>query len=396
MSTTGSRPRVVVVQPYVPGYRTSFFNHLQAYLDASGVVLEVLHGPAPPQQAARRDASSCVCSVQVASRRLPAPGGRSLFWNQVLSRAASADAVVLEQALHNLEAYPLLAKQLAGRVTGRGPLVAFWGHGRTYTKPVSRLEARAKDAVTRLGRWFFAYTEGGAAHVVSRGFPRDRITVVRNSVDTTEMTAAHARAMRPGTAEFTEAALLCERYGLVAGRTALYLGGLDAPKRIPFLLECADRIAAELTGFRLLVAGDGAERHLVDKAASRPGNPVIPMGHVDGPRAALLGAVSDVMLMPGRVGLCAVDSFVLRTPIVTTNWPWHAPEFEYLIDGSNAVVTPDSPATCAAAVTGLLRDPKRLKQLAKACERDAVQYTTEAMARRFHDGVLRVLNHGRS
>ncbi|MFJ8076234.1 glycosyltransferase family 4 protein [Streptomyces sp. NPDC096176] len=391
LTAARARRRVVVVQPYVPGYRTSFFDHLQVRLAAEDVDLEVLHGPAPPHQAARRDAASCACATQVPTRRLPAPGGRSLLWRRVQRRAASADLVVLEQALHNLEAYPLLLRQPMGRLSGGAPRVTFWGHGRTYTKPPSRLEAVAKVGLTRLGSWFFAYTEGGAAHVASRGFPRDRITVVRNSVDTRELVAARARAMRPGTAEFTEAALLRKRYGLVEGRTALFLGGLDSPKRIPFLLDSANRVAAGLPGFRLLVAGDGADRRLVEDAASRPGSPVVAVGHVGGPSAALLGAVSDVMLMPGRVGLCAVDSFALRTPVVTTDWPWHAPEFEYLSDGRNAVVTPDDPAAYATAVMTLLRDPARLRALRTACRDDASEYTTEGMAARFCKGLLQAM-----
>ncbi|MGW0988049.1 glycosyltransferase family 4 protein [Streptomyces sp. NPDC002486] len=389
MTAGSGRRRVVVVQPYVPGYRTSFFDRLQTRLAAEGVELEVLHGPASAHQAERRDAASCACATHVDTRRVALPGGRSLLWHRVQRRAASADLVVLEQALHNLEAYSLLL-----RSTSRprcAPRVAFWGHGRTYTKRPSRVEAVAKGALTRLGSWFFAYTDGGAAHVASRGFPRDRITVVRNSVDTAELVAARARAVRPGTPEYAEAALLRERYGLTEGRTALYLGGLDAPKRIPFLLECADRIAAELPGFRLLVAGDGADRRLVDAAAGRPGSPVVAVGRRGGASAGPLGAVGDVMLMPGRVGLCAVDSFALRTPVVTTDWPWHAPEFEYLADGRNALVAPDDPTAYVGAVTALLRDPARLEALRTACRSDVAAYTTEGMAARFGDGLLQAM-----
>jgi glycosyltransferase involved in cell wall biosynthesis len=178
----------------------------------------------------------------------------------------------------------------------------------------------------------------------------------------------------------------------VAGRTALYLGGLDAPKRIPFLLDTARRIAQELPDFRLLVAGDGPERTLVETAASCPGSAVIAVGRAVGRNAALLGAVSDIMLMPGRVGLCAVDSFALRTPIVTTAWPWHAPEFEYLTDGGNAVVAPDDPGAYSAAAVALLRDHGRLAALADACSREASVYTVENMAARFGDGLLRMLS----
>ncbi|MCQ4079688.1 glycosyltransferase [Streptomyces sp. RB6PN25] len=301
---------------------------------------------------------------------------------------------MLEQALHNLETYPLLLTQLIGRVRSGGPRLAFWGHGRTYTKPASRLESFAKDTLTRCGAWFFAYTEGGAAHVASRGFPRERITVVRNSIDTAALSATADRARRPGTAEYADTLVLRERYGLVTGRTALFLGGLDAPKRIPFLLESARRIASRLPGFRLLVAGDGTDRNLVEEAASRPGSPVVAVGHTTGRRTALLGAVSDVMLMPGRVGLCAVDSFTLRTPIVTTDWPWHAPEFEYLTDGCNSLVTADDVTSYTGAVVDLLGNRSRLEQIRAACLRDSADYTVQGMATRFCDGLHRMLGNG--
>lgn len=383
-----------MVQPYVPGYRTEFFDQAEAILGRRGVVLEVLHGAPPPGHTARRDAAACACATQVPVARIAVPGGRHLNWRRVQRQAASADAVVVEQALHNLETYPLLLMHLLGRAAPTGPRVAFWGHGRTYTKPVSRIESLAKDALTRRGAWFFAYTESGAAHVASRGYPRDRITVVRNSVDTAALSAIVDRTRRPGTAEYAEALLLRERYGLVSGRTALFLGGLDAPKRIPLLLEAARRIASELPDFRLLVAGDGIDRSLVEEAASSPGSPVVAVGHATGRRTAMLGAVSDLMLMPGRVGLCAVDSFALRTPIVTTDWPWHAPEFEYLTDGRNSLVTPNDTASYTAAAIDLLNNPSRLERLRAGCARDCADYTVQGMASRFCEGLYRILGDG--
>ncbi|WP_405722875.1 glycosyltransferase [Streptomyces sp. NBC_01537] len=171
----------------------------------------------------------------------------------------------------------------------------------------------------------------------------------------------------------------------------MFIGGLDASKRIPFLLESARRIAAELPGFRLLVAGEGPDRRLVEAAASQPGSPVVALGYATRSQMGLLGAVSDVMLMPGRVGLCAVDSFALRTPVVTTEWPWHAPEFEYLIGGCNALITPDDVDSYATAVASLLHDPARLDSFRTACLDAAADYTVEGMAARFRDGALRML-----
>jgi glycosyltransferase involved in cell wall biosynthesis len=390
-----ARRRVAVVQPYLPAYRTRFFELVESRLDADGVDVHVLYGRPPAVQAARGDASTCHCASEVPTRRIVLPGGRSFTWHSLHGKLARADAVIFEQALQNVEVYPALLKQMiSGRVRD-GRKVAFWGHGRTYTKPVSRIEGAAKKVLTRQGSWFFVYTHGGAQYLARHGFPRDRITVVRNSIDTTALAEARRSAEVPRTPEHCEAMSLRRRYGLVPRRTALFLGGLDAPKRIPFLLDAARLIARELPGFRLLVAGEGADRPLVEKAVAPPGSPVVALGRADRQRAAVLGAVSDVMLMPGRVGLCAVDSFALRTPVITTDWPWHAPEFEYLTHGRNALVTHDDPASYARTVTELLRDTPRLESMQAACAGDSSEYTIQGMASRFCEGVLQMLGSDR-
>jgi hypothetical protein len=146
----GHTPRIVIVQPYIPSYRTEFFDRLRHRLDAAGCTLDVMHGPPPPSHAARQDAARCAGAIQVPVRRLDVSGGCSLVWHRVRRRVASADVVVLEQALRNVETYQLIIRQRWARTTGAvAPRIALWGHGRTYTKPVSRLERAAKDALTR-------------------------------------------------------------------------------------------------------------------------------------------------------------------------------------------------------------------------------------------------------
>ncbi|MEV5606832.1 hypothetical protein [Streptomyces sp. NPDC052225] len=105
------------------------------------------------------------------------------------------------------------------------------------------------------------------------------------------------------------------------------------------------------------------------------------------------GAAADVMPVPGAVGPRAVDSFALRTPLVTTHWPWHGPEFGYLDDGRNAAVTPHDQHAYVAAVAELLARPRRLAGLRRARRADAQRYTVEGMAARFAHGVEGLL-HG--
>ncbi|WP_159400926.1 glycosyltransferase family 4 protein [Streptomyces sp. NRRL B-24484] len=370
--------------PFLSEFRRSFYRQLEADLDTRGVSLVVAHGqPYSRDQRARQDVVDMAGAVRLRQSSLWV-AGRPLVHKRLGSLARTSDVLVVDQSLRNLELYPLLLRQL----TGRGPAVAMWDHGRTYTGPQSRLEQSLKFALTRRARWFFSYTDGGSRAVTDHGFPRQRVTVVQNAVDTTALGEAYRRVT-----EEQQAALRAE-HGLAAGRTGLFVGALSSSKRIPFLVAAAEAVAERLPGFRLLVAGTGEQKELVEAAASRS-RVVVPLGPVFGTRKALLGAVSDVLLMPGLVGLCAVDSFVLETPVVTTPWPWHAPEFEYLEHGRNALVAPDDVQQYADAVAGLLGSPAELGAMRSECRKDAARYTVEEMSRRFADGLVDLLRDAR-
>lgn len=377
--------------PFLSDFRRSFYARLRHDLDTRGITLVVAYGePYSADQRARRDVIADLHGVDLEGAvRVPQRqawiAGRPLVHKRLGSLVRSSDVLVVDQSLRNLELYPLLLRQLAGR----GPAVAMWDHGRTYTKPQSGLEQSLKFALTRRARWFFAYTDGGVRAVTDNGFPPQRTTSVQNAVDTTALAAAYDAV---GERELAE---IRAEYGLTPGRTALFIGALSESKRIPFLLDVAEEIGRRVPGFRLLVAGAGDEERYVHAARAAGSSVVVPVGRASGPRKALLGAASDVMLMPGLVGLCAVDSFVLRTPIVTTHWPWHAPEFEYLEDGRNAVVTADD--AYADAVTDLLTGSGgRLDALRSACAEDARRYTVEEMSRRFAEGLVSLLAEART
>ncbi|MDG4864551.1 glycosyltransferase family 4 protein [Streptomyces sp. T-3] len=368
-----SAARVAVVLPYLTAYRLPFLSLLRNELAARSVELTIAHGTPTGLSAARQSTLSLPGSVPL-RQRAGRIAGRELIWHGGLGELARrSDALVLPQSLHHLRLYPLLAT--------RPKQIGLWGHGRTHVSAHGRPEQWAKAAITRRAGWFFAYTEAGAAYAEAAGLPRQRITVVRNSIDTAALAAA--RDAVPD----DEAARLRQWYGLTQGRTGLYVGGLDELKRIPFLLDAAARIAERVPGFRLLVAGDGQQRALVEAS------PVAAYaGPVDAAGKARLGAVSDVMLVPGAVGLCAVDSFALRTPLVTTPWPFHGPEFGYLDHGRNALVTPDD--GYADQVAELLTRPRLLAGLRRACRCDATRYTAEGMATRFAEGIEGLLAHG--
>jgi glycosyltransferase involved in cell wall biosynthesis len=230
----------------------------------------------------------------------------------------------------------------------------------------------------------FVYTARGREAALGAGVPDDQITVLNNSIDTRSLAAARARVTDDQVRGFRSR---CE---LGDGPLAAFIGGLDSSKRLGFLIAAGEKLATAVDGFHLVVAGDGAQRERVEAAAAE-----FPwlryVGRADDDMKALIGATASVLLNPGRVGLISVDSFALATPIATTRWALHAPEFDYLVDGENALVTDDSIDAYVAGVTALLTDDARAERLRHGCEAAAERYSLEAMVERFVDGIMRTL-----
>lgn len=78
-----------------------------------------------------------------------------------------------------------------------------------------------------------------------------------------------------------------------------------------------------------------------------------------------------------------VDSFAAEVPIITTDWPWHAHEFEYLKNGHNSLID-------------TLSYSNQLVQLSKGCAEAGEVVTVPAMTENFLEGARRALALSRS
>ncbi|WP_416417129.1 glycosyltransferase family 4 protein [Paenarthrobacter aromaticivorans] len=368
--------RVVILQEYVPAYRKPFFEQLIRLGLEQDVEIIVAAGKPSSGQSERGDAidSEFVQYLPQVEVRI---GGRRLVVRRTRHVIKSVDLVVLEQARRNLDAYGLLLRRKKNIV------VALWGHGRDYVKKPSKIELRLQRYLAERCGWFFAYTEAGASHAINLGVSPHRMTVVRNSVDTT--------SIRNGAAELSSSDLESYRRSLgLTEKSAVYIGGLDASKRIEFLLESA-RIASDSDpDFRLLIVGDGVERSRVEAAAAASPS-IVYVGPQFGPEKVRALLACQVIAMPGRVGLVAVDSFAAGRPIVTTDWPLHAPEFEYLTNGSDCVVTPNDSKSFANALNSLTSNKPALQTMQAKCLEKSEDYSIDAMATRFMAGIRNAL-----
>jgi glycosyltransferase involved in cell wall biosynthesis len=360
------RRRVAIVQPYVPAYRVPLFDRLATILADAGVDLTVVV-PDTDDVLGRKDAS-WPSYVERTSGWTRSVGGVSISWTGSRSYAKKVDLTVL----------PLMGSALDSYCVALTSPYALWGHGRGYVKRENRLDIALERWLLRRCVHFFSYTDSGARAAEVAGL-RGRVSVLRNSTDT------HSLRAEIDVAGEVDIVAFRRTYSL-DGPVILFLGSLDDSKRLDFVFEASDMIRDLTRNASLLVAGDGPLRPRVEEfCAGRTWSHYI--GRVGDAQKAILSKVAHVLINPGRVGLVAVDSLVMGVPLVTTQWPHHAPEFEYL-DARTCVVTPDKSMEFARAVFALLQDERQRERMSVAATLEARRYSVERTARIFAEGLL--------
>jgi glycosyltransferase involved in cell wall biosynthesis len=367
-------PSVLIIQEHLPAFRVPFYQRLREDLGARGVDLHLIYAP--------NQRNTFLKGQLEWATAVPIRWCGPLAWQPVLAHARKADLVIVQQE-SKYAVNPLL--QLLAKCGGTP--AAYWGHGRNFQSPVGTgLTSHFKNFLATKVHWWFAYNDLSARVVRDLGFPENRITSVGNAIDTTGL-IERKKSLTP-----QELAAVRSELQLASENVAVYTGGLYPNKRIDFLLDAAILIRKAIPDFELIVIGDGPDRHLVSTAASR-----YPWIHDVGPKndqaKVPYWALAKLLLMPGLVGLVVVDSFALGVPLVTTDFPYHSPEIDYLRDGENGCIVPcgDDADFYAETVVGLLRDPARLATLKEGAVRLSARYTIDTMAEHFADGVMKSL-----
>lgn len=366
---------VLIIQEHMPAFRVGFYEILRKKLAAEGVSLGLIYAPNQRNTFVRRDVD---WAIPVPIRWF----GKRVGWQPVLKYCLSADLVVIQQETKYL-VNPIL--QLWSKFGG--PKIAYWGHGKNFQSiNPNSLEERIKRWLSKRVDWWFAYNRLSALAVRAMGFPSERITEVMNSIDTKIIRNARAQT----SAETLEK--LKGDLGIDSSHVAVYTGGLYALKRIDFLLAAADIIRSIIPDFHLIVIGHGPDFGLVQQASMTRS-----WIHSTGPKSDIekvpYWMLSSILMMPGGVGLVALDSLALGVPMVTTNNRLHGPEIDYLSNGENALIVDcgDDVNAYAEEVARLLKNQKELERLTRNAELDAASYSFENMSDNFANGVLRCL-----
>ncbi len=379
ISSSDLKSRVVIVQKHLPQYRIPFFEALKKVLDAQGIDLLLIYGQGDTSDKSKADSAHIDWGIfkNVKTIKLL---GFPVYWQNVLRHIKKNDLVIVEQANKLLLNYYLLALRSTGYIK-----LGFWGHG--INRQVNQQSFRNKFKLLMVNQadGWFAYTDGVQQFLTEIGVPAHKVFSVDNAIDT--------RQLHNDLESITEKELevLRQKLGLGSGPVGIYIGGMYSEKRLDFLVQCCQHIQRQIPDFQMLFVGNGIDLSIV-KHAEEQHAWLHYLGAATGRTKASYLKLADVMLMPGLVGLVILDCFVASVPLITTDYPYHSPEIEYLENNENGLITEDTQAAFTAAVVQLLQHQEQLEKLKKGCQQAAKRYTVENMATRFAHGITNLLN----
>lgn len=289
---------------------------------------------------------------------LPIKRGRfNTWWLKGLSKVLHTEkqeTIILTGEIKFLSSWCVMLRNTL-KPRSRRARIFLWSHGWDGTeKGLRRL----------FYRFYFGLADGlllygsRSAHIaVKEGIASEKITVIHNSLD-------HDRflALRKTVAEKSDANVVFGKYFKNPKLpTLVYIGRLSLVKKISQLLEAVALLKKQGREVNVLVIGDGPDRDFLHSMTEEAGltHNVYFCGaeyNIDTTAPAVYHAAMCVS--PGHIGLTAIHSLELGTPVVThSDMKSHAPEIESITDGE----------------TGQLFEKDNIQDLAKAISRQLDQ-----------------------
>ncbi len=371
---------IIIVQRIVPHYRIPFYNGLYEYLLEKNIKLTVIYGQEKPGTVPKSVFVDEPWAVHIENKYY-ALIGKELVWQPCLKLLKQADLIIFEQANRLLINYLLLSRLFTGNAK-----LAFWGHGKNFqsTHSTGILE-KWKKTFNNAVDWWFTYTPLSTELIELSGFPIEKITTVFNSIDDSALRLEKEKTSSLDIDKMKQA------LNIDSDNMAIYCGGMYTEKRLAFLLEACDAIKKEVPNFHILFIGSGPDQYLVE-AAAKNNAWIHYLGHITGSQRVPYFLASKVLLMPGLVGLVLLDSFLLETPLITTNVQLHSPEIAYLHHDVNGLMIENDLNLYVESVVNILLSPEKLNALQLECVKSSHQYTLENMVHYYGDGIIRCVS----
>ncbi len=373
--------KVAILSRYLPHYRKPFIEGLYYDLKDSNIDFLYIYGNPDPNESRKNDSVDFENGKRIKNWYFQIKG-KYFCWQPCFFGLLKSDLVIVAQANKNLINYPLILMAKLGVIK-----LAFWGHGKNFQDHISSRANRFKKRLINSVNWWFAYTFLTRDYLLDCGFDKEKITLVKNAIDTTPIIDLENKLSSSNQSSIDGLGVK------INNQTCVFIGGLYEYKRIDFLLESSLEIHNTLPDFNLIVIGDGVERQkVIDFAENHSFVTYLGALYDDQKNEILIK--SRLLLMPGLVGLVILDSFAAKTPLITTNYPYHSPEIDYLENGENGVLTSNynDLREYSNAVMNALTNEGIYDSLVTGCENSRQEYSLTNMIKNFKDGIQKATN----
>jgi glycosyltransferase involved in cell wall biosynthesis len=241
-----------------------------------------------------------------------------------------------------------------------GTRLIFWGHMYNRTagfNPAGRRLDRYRKWLWKKADSLITYTRSEKLLLISNGVPEQKIFVAFNTVDTDTFLSARA------TLESEGREAVKKRIGFTHAFNLTFIGRLYADKRPELLLDVLIGLQQRgISSVAVHFVGDGEMLAILKNKIEQLGLEQQAFCHgaiYDEFRSGEILFASDLMIMPGCVGLSVNHAFCFNCPVVTFaevgGEPAHGPEIEYVIDGKTGFLIHDhSTITLTSIVAGYL------------------------------------------
>jgi glycosyltransferase involved in cell wall biosynthesis len=160
----------------------------------------------------------------------------------------------------------------------------------------------------------------------------------------------------------------------------IFIGRLLTSKRLDVLID-AFKLLPETTDVHLHIIGDGPDKEKLEKEAAKDARIKLYGALYDDEITGKYLYASDIMIMPGYVGLSVIHAFAYGCPVIScktneTTGPFHSPEIEYLKEDLNGYLLDLKPAIIAGEILFLLQHPAKLEKMSKAALKTAYKEAT--------------------
>lgn len=247
-----------------------------------------------------------------------------------------------------------------------------WSHGVKYQDlgtPFRTLRGRIQLWIFNKADSVLIYTEQRADIVKKYINTPSKVFVAHNTLDTDYLGTYLTKF------KITGKEILKEEVGFKQKHNLIYIGRILKTKGLDDLLTAYDILKQEFD-LALHIIGNGPEMDKLKKRAYNHSGVKI-YGAIYGiEETGKLLYASDLMIMPGYVGLSVVHAFSYGCPVITyggesKDSPRHSPEVEYITDNENGIFCEPDPLNLASAIRMILSDPQKRRQMSDRAEETA-------------------------